>query len=97
MTWSVFCELIYYALYPLLRVGFRRFGLGRLILASSLLSAAIIAVGAPKHAHRLPLSTALVTRVTRFSDAFRRIVFAQFKISAINAVFTAMTSPDTGA
>ncbi len=45
VTWSVFCELIYYALYPLLRVGFRRFGLGRLILASSLLSAAIIAVG----------------------------------------------------
>ena len=37
----------------------------------------------------LPLSTALVTRVTRFSEAFRRIVFAQVKISAINATFTA--------
>jgi predicted PurR-regulated permease PerM len=49
---------------------------------------AIIAVGAQKQMHRLPLSTAFVTRVTRFADAFRRIVFAQVKISAINAVFT---------
>ncbi|MEW6342277.1 MAG: AI-2E family transporter [Paraburkholderia sp.] len=49
---------------------------------------AIIAVGAQKHMQRLPLSTAFVTRVTRFADAFRRIVFAQVKISAINAVFT---------
>jgi peptidoglycan/LPS O-acetylase OafA/YrhL len=45
VTWSVFCELIYYALYPLLRVGFRRFGLGRLLLLSTLLSAVLIAVG----------------------------------------------------
>jgi predicted PurR-regulated permease PerM len=44
--------------------------------------------GAPKPTQRLPLSTALVTRVTRFADAFRRIVFAQVKISAINATFT---------
>lgn len=49
---------------------------------------AIIAIGAQKHMHRLPLSTAFVTRVARFADAFRRIVFAQVKISAINAVFT---------
>ncbi|MCP2085698.1 UNVERIFIED_ORG: putative PurR-regulated permease PerM [Paraburkholderia sediminicola] len=49
---------------------------------------AIIAVGAQKQMQRLPLSTAFVTRVTRFADAFRRIVFAQVKISAINAVFT---------
>jgi predicted PurR-regulated permease PerM len=49
---------------------------------------AIIAVSAQKHMQRLPLSTAFVTRVTRFADAFRRIVFAQVKISAINAVFT---------
>jgi predicted PurR-regulated permease PerM len=49
---------------------------------------AIIAVGAQKPMQRLPLSTAFVTRVTRFADAFRRIVFAQVKISAINAVFT---------
>ncbi|SDQ86658.1 AI-2E family transporter [Paraburkholderia tuberum] len=51
---------------------------------------AIIAVGAQKHIQRLPLSTAFVTRVTRFADAFRRIVFAQVKISALNTVFTAI-------
>ncbi len=49
---------------------------------------AIIAVGAQKHMQRLPLSTAFITRVGRFADAFRRIVFAQVKISAINTVFT---------
>jgi predicted PurR-regulated permease PerM len=51
---------------------------------------AIIAIGAQKHTQRLPLSTAFVTRVTRFADAFRRIVFAQVKISALNTVFTAI-------
>ncbi|SIT39664.1 putative permease [Paraburkholderia piptadeniae] len=49
---------------------------------------AIVAVGAQKHIQRLPLSTAFITRVGRFADAFRRIVFAQVKISAINTVFT---------
>jgi predicted PurR-regulated permease PerM len=49
---------------------------------------AIIAVGATRHMQRLPLSTAFVTRVSRFAEAFRRIVFAQIKISAINATFT---------
>ena len=49
---------------------------------------AIIAIGAQKNTQRLPLSTAFVARVTRFADAFRRIVFAQVKISAINTVFT---------
>ncbi|MBV8628150.1 MAG: AI-2E family transporter [Paraburkholderia sp.] len=51
---------------------------------------AIIAVGAQRHMQRLPLSTAFVTRVSRFADAFRRIVFAQIKISAINATFTGL-------
>ncbi|WP_250525348.1 AI-2E family transporter [Caballeronia sp. GAWG2-1] len=63
-------------------------GFGHILIG--MIIGAIIAVGAPKQAHRLPLSTALVTRVSRFSDAFRRIVFAQIKISAINAVFTAL-------
>jgi predicted PurR-regulated permease PerM len=49
---------------------------------------AIIAVGAQKQVQRLPLSTAFCTRVARFADAFRRIVFAQVKISTINTVFT---------
>ncbi|WP_250450221.1 hypothetical protein [Caballeronia sp. ATUFL_M2_KS44] len=63
-------------------------GFGHILIG--MIIGAIIAVGVPKHTHRLPLSTALVTRVSRFSDAFRRIVFAQIKISAINAMFTAL-------
>ncbi|QHE90882.1 AI-2E family transporter [Pandoraea fibrosis] len=43
----------------------------------------------PVHSMR-PLAAALARRVTRFGDAFRRIVFAQVKISAINTVFTAI-------
>jgi predicted PurR-regulated permease PerM len=49
---------------------------------------AIVAVGAQHRTHRAPLSAALVTRVSRFADAFRRIVFAQVKISAVNTFFT---------
>ena len=51
---------------------------------------ALIAIASERHLPRLPLSTALATRAARFSDAFRRIVFAQVKISTINAVFTAL-------
>jgi predicted PurR-regulated permease PerM len=51
---------------------------------------AMIAIAVQRHAQRLPLSTAFAARITRFSEAFRRIVFAQLKISAINAVFTAL-------
>ncbi|WXK23883.1 AI-2E family transporter [Mycetohabitans endofungorum] len=51
---------------------------------------AIVAVDAQHHATRAPLSAALVTRVSRFADAFRRIVFAQVKISAVNAFFTGL-------
>jgi predicted PurR-regulated permease PerM len=39
---------------------------------------------------KLPLAAAIASRASRFSDAFRRIVFAQIKISFINAVFTAI-------
>jgi predicted PurR-regulated permease PerM len=51
---------------------------------------AMIAVTAERHAHRLPLARAFAMRAARFSDAFRRIVFAQIKISTINAAFTAL-------
>jgi predicted PurR-regulated permease PerM len=63
-------------------------GFGHVLIG--MIVGAIIAGGVPRTPHRLPLSTALVTRVTRFSEAFRRIVFAQVKISAINAFFTAL-------
>jgi len=37
-----------------------------------------------------PLAVALNERIRRFGDAFRRIVFAQVKISAVNTIFTAI-------
>lgn len=49
---------------------------------------AMIAISVEHNKPRMPLSTALVTRASRFAEAFRRIVFAQIKISAINALFT---------
>ncbi|CAH2786218.1 MAG: putative membrane protein [uncultured Caballeronia sp.] len=63
-------------------------GFGHVLIG--MIVGAIIAVGVPRTTHRLSLSTALVMRVTRFSEAFQRIVFAQVKISAINATFTAL-------
>jgi predicted PurR-regulated permease PerM len=36
-----------------------------------------------------PLAAAVIERTTRFAAAFRRIVFAQIRISAINAALTA--------
>ncbi|HVW51503.1 MAG TPA: hypothetical protein VHC91_14080 [Trinickia sp.] len=51
---------------------------------------AMIAITSERHIQRLPLSRALAARASRFADAFRRIVFAQVKISTINAVFTAL-------
>jgi predicted PurR-regulated permease PerM len=38
--------------------------------------------------HSKPLSGALAARAERFGDAFRRVVFAQVRISALNTVFT---------
>ena len=37
-----------------------------------------------------PLARALIERATRVGDAFRRVVFAQVRISAINTTFTAI-------
>jgi predicted PurR-regulated permease PerM len=37
-----------------------------------------------------PLAAALVGRVVRFAEAFRRIVFAQVRIAAVNAALTAL-------
>lgn len=37
-----------------------------------------------------PLATALTARAQRFAEAFRRIVFAQVRISLINTAFTAL-------
>jgi len=43
----------------------------------------------PNH-HRAPLAAALTERAGRLGDAFRRIVFAQVRISALNTVLTAI-------
>ena len=37
-----------------------------------------------------PLARALVNRATRFGEAFRRVVFAQVRIAAVNALLTAV-------
>lgn len=37
-----------------------------------------------------PLARALLERASRFGDAFRSVVFAQIRISALNTVFTAL-------
>ncbi|MEP7058273.1 MAG: AI-2E family transporter [Caldimonas sp.] len=37
-----------------------------------------------------PLAQALANRATRFSEAFRRVVFAQVRIAAVNAALTAL-------
>jgi predicted PurR-regulated permease PerM len=39
---------------------------------------------------RRPLAAALILRISRFAHAFRQIIFAQVKISALNTVFTAI-------
>ena len=51
---------------------------------------ALVAITGERHVQRMPLAKAFVQRTGRFAEAFRRIVFAQIKISAINAVFTAL-------
>jgi predicted PurR-regulated permease PerM len=37
-----------------------------------------------------PLAKALANRATRFGEAFRRVVFAQVRIAALNALLTAL-------
>jgi predicted PurR-regulated permease PerM len=42
----------------------------------------------PATSRMRPLAAALTVRISRFADAFRQIIFAQVKISAINTTFT---------
>lgn len=51
---------------------------------------AIIAVDASDPSYRRPLAAHLIARVSGLADAFRRIVFAQVKISLFNTAFTAL-------
>jgi predicted PurR-regulated permease PerM len=54
-------------------------------LLIGLILGAFIAIQSQPHR---PLAAVLVVRIQRFALAFRRIVFAQFKISALNTAFT---------
>jgi predicted PurR-regulated permease PerM len=50
---------------------------------------ALVALSETTYEHsRLPLASVLGDRVLSLSEAFRRIVFAQFRIAGINTVFT---------
>jgi predicted PurR-regulated permease PerM len=52
---------------------------------------ALLSLGeGPRIRQMRPLAAALATRVARFAEAFRQIIFAQLKISALNTVFTAV-------
>jgi peptidoglycan/LPS O-acetylase OafA/YrhL len=44
VLWSLWCELIYYAVYPVLLLGFRRFGVGP-VLAASFVAATLVIAG----------------------------------------------------
>lgn len=42
VRWSLYCELIYYSIYPALFAVFRRFGIGRVTIASFLIAAGLV-------------------------------------------------------
>lgn len=74
-------------------VDLQRFGkeAGRMLthiligmILGALISLREVSAGEPVR----PLAAALAERVERIADAFRRVVFAQFRIASINAVFT---------
>ncbi|GLX13246.1 membrane protein [Pseudomonas straminea] len=60
------------------------------ILIGMILGAVIALQNVPEPDQLKPLAGALLTRVQRFVEAFRNIVFAQIKISLLNTTFTAI-------
>ncbi len=71
-----------------LQQGGKNFAVGILHVALGMIIGAMIAVSMARLKPRLPLAAALVERASNFSETFRRIVFAQVKISFINAIAT---------
>lgn len=65
-------------------IGFAHVLVGMVIGAMVALHEAVSA------SHMRPLAAALAERAGRLAEAFRRIVFAQVRISALNTVFTAI-------
>lgn len=60
------------------------------ILIGMVIGALIALRQAERPVHDRPLARALVNRAVRFGEAFRRVVFAQVRIAAINAALTAL-------
>ncbi len=58
------------------------------VVAGMVLGAMIVLSEVSLVAHYRPLSAALIERATRLSRSFRRVVFAQVKISLLNTLFT---------
>lgn len=68
-----------------------RFGVALVHILIGLVIGALVSLGeARKHEIVLPLARALAERVRRLGDAFRRVVFAQVRISALNTALTAI-------
>jgi predicted PurR-regulated permease PerM len=60
------------------------------ILIGMVIGALISLHESPLTTQRGPLAAALTERIVRFGNAFRRIVFAQVRISALNTIFTSL-------
>ncbi|MBI1890674.1 MAG: hypothetical protein HYS18_08525 [Burkholderiales bacterium] len=60
------------------------------VLLGMIIGAMVALHDTTEHQRYLPLAAALRDRLTKLVDAFRQIVFAQVRISAINTVLTAL-------
>lgn len=74
-----------------LRTIGKEFGIGFAHTVIGMIIGAMVSIQ-EAHDRRLPgpLGLALIERTARLADAFRRIVFAQVRISALNTLFTAL-------
>lgn len=67
------------------------FGVGAVHVLIGMVIGAMVALNEARHDGTIgPFSRAMLERVVRVGDAFRRIVFAQVRISALNTVLTAI-------
>jgi predicted PurR-regulated permease PerM len=60
------------------------------ILVGLVIGAIVSLMGGQPHKSDRPLARALIERMSRLGNAFRRIVFAQVRISAINTILTGL-------
>ena len=76
---------------PELQLAGREVGRGLVHVLVGMIIGAMVSLreAAPAHASK-PLARALIERIERLGDAFRRIVFAQVRISVLNTIFTSI-------